>query len=42
MIELPANVKEDLAEATYKDGVVEITLPKTEGAKAKQVTVEVK
>jgi HSP20 family protein len=42
MIELPTDVKADQVKATYKDGVLEITLPKTEGAKAKQVTVEVK
>lgn len=42
MIELPADVKADQVKAAYKDGVLEITLPKTEGAKAKQITVEVK
>ena len=42
MIELPTDVKADQVKAAYKDGVLEITLPKTEGAKAKQVTVEVK
>ena len=42
MIELPTDVKADQVKAAYKDGVLEITLPKTEGAKAKQVTVEIK
>lgn len=42
MIELPSDVKADQVKATYKDGVLEIALPKTEGAKAKQVAVEVK
>ncbi len=42
MIELPADVKADQVKATYKDGVLDMTLPKTENAKAKQVTVEVK
>ena len=42
MIELPTDVKADQVKAAYKDGVLEIALPKTEGAKAKQVTVEVK
>src|SRR3989338_3293964 len=42
MIELQTEVKADQIKATYKDGVLEMTLPKTEGAKAKQITVEVK
>lgn len=42
VIELPTDVKADQVKAMYKDGVVEITLPKTESAKAKQVTVEIK
>lgn len=42
MIELPADVKADQVKATYKDGVLEVSLPKTEGAKAKQVAVEIK
>ena len=41
-IELPTDVKADQVKASYKDGVLEMTLPKTENAKAKQVTVEVK
>jgi len=42
MIELPAEVKTDQIKAAYKDGVLEITLPKSEGARAKQITVEVR
>lgn len=42
MIELPTDIKADQVKANYKDGVLEVTLPKTENAKAKQVTVEVK
>lgn len=42
MIELPAEVKADQVKASYKDGVLEIMLPKAEGAKAKHITVEVK
>ncbi len=41
-IELPTDVKADQVKASYKDGVLEIELPKTEGAKAKQITVEIK
>lgn len=42
IVELPGDVKADQVKAAYKDGVLEITLPKTEGAKTKQVTVDVK
>ena len=42
MIELPVGVKADQVKATYKDGVLEIDLPKAEGAKAKQITIEIK
>lgn len=41
-IELPTDVKAEEVKASYKDGVLEITLPKSEGAKAKQISVEVK
>ncbi len=40
-IDLPAEVKTDGAKATFKDGVLEIRLPKTEEAKRKLVKVEV-
>lgn len=42
LVELPGDVKTDQVKASYKDGVLEINLPKTEGAKTKQVIVEVK
>lgn len=41
VIELPTEVKADQIKAAYKNGVLEINLPKAEGAKAKQVTVEI-
>ncbi len=40
-IELPAEVKAEAAEATFKEGVLNIRLPKTEQAKPKQVKVKV-
>lgn len=40
-IELPAEVKVDAAKATFKNGVLEIRLPKTEAAKKKEVRVPV-
>ena len=39
---LPASVDAQKVNATYKDGVLEIALPKKEGAKPKQVKVEIK
>ena len=42
MIEFPVGVKADQVKATYKDGVLEISLPKSEDAKTKQITVEIK
>jgi len=41
-IELPSEVDSDKVKATYKDGVLNITLPKPESAKPKQIEVEVK
>ena len=41
-VEIPAAVKSEQATATFKDGVLEVRLPKTEEAKRKAVKVEVK
>jgi HSP20 family protein len=40
--ELPTEVKVDAVAASFKDGILEIRLPKTEEGKKKQVKVEVK
>jgi HSP20 family protein len=40
-IELPMEVQTDKATATFKNGVLEIRLPKTERARAKGITVKV-
>lgn len=39
---LPASIDAAKANAIYKDGVLEVTLPKKEGAKPKQTKVEIK
>ncbi len=39
---LRADVKEDAIKATFKNGVLEILLPKTEESKPKKVAVEIK
>jgi HSP20 family protein len=39
-VTLPCNVDEDKIDATYRDGVLNITLPKTEAAKAKRIEVK--
>lgn len=41
-IQLPSDVEADKVKASYKDGVLHITLPKPESAKPKQIDVEVK
>ncbi|MDP3794905.1 MAG: Hsp20/alpha crystallin family protein [bacterium] len=38
---LPADVKGDEADASYRDGVLKITLPKDEKAKSKKIEVKV-
>lgn len=40
-VPLPAEVRADKAKATYRDGVLEVVLPKKEEAKAKEVKVAV-
>ncbi len=39
---LPSSVDAVKVNAVYKDGVLEITLPKKEGAKSKQIKVDIK
>jgi len=41
-VELPVEVESDKVVANYKDGVLELTLPKSEKAKPKQIKVDVK
>jgi len=40
-IPLPVAVKAERAKATYRDGVLRIELPKVEGARSKQISVQV-
>jgi HSP20 family protein len=40
-VNLPARVRADQVKASYKDGVLEIKLPKAEEAKAREVHVDV-
>jgi HSP20 family protein len=42
MIRLPAQVDADKVKATYKDGVLNVTLPKPESMKPKHIDVEIK
>lgn len=37
---LPAEVETDKADATYKDGVLKVTLPKSEASKPKKIEVK--
>jgi HSP20 family protein len=39
-LELPQNVNQDALNATYKNGILEITLPKREESKPKQIKVQ--
>ncbi len=41
-VELPAEVEADKVAANYKDGVLELVLPKSEKARPKQIKVDVK
>ena len=40
-IELPTDVLADKAKATYKDGILELVIPKSEKAKEKEIAIEV-
>lgn len=40
-VELPTEVVADKAKATYKDGILELVIPKSEKAKEKEITIEV-
>jgi HSP20 family protein len=40
-VELPREVHADKVKASFKDGVLEVRMPKTENAKAKEIKVEV-
>ena len=37
---LPTNVEADKISATFKDGVLEVVLPKAESAKARKITIK--
>lgn len=39
--QLPTSVKSDKVKATYKDGVLSITLPKTEEVKPKEIPISI-
>jgi len=39
---LPTTVQQDQVKASYKDGILRITLPKAEEAKPKEIAIEVK
>jgi HSP20 family protein len=40
-VELPSEVKSDQIKASFKDGVLEIRMPKTEEAKKKSVSIKI-
>ena len=41
-VALPVSVKSDAAEAEYENGILRITIPKREEAKAKKVSIKIK
>lgn len=41
-LEFPTEIQTDKVKAAYKDGVLEVLLPKSESSKPKQINVEVK
>lgn len=41
-MQMPIEVQSDKAKASYKDGVLEITFPKSEKARAREIEIEVK
>ncbi len=41
-IEFPVDVDPSKAKAVYKDGILEITIPKSEKAKPKEIEIEIK
>jgi HSP20 family protein len=41
LVRLPKEVKSDKISASYKDGVLKITLPKSEEAKKKEIKIRV-
>lgn len=40
-IRIPGEVKSDTVKAAYRDGVLEVTLPKADSAKVREIEVEV-
>jgi len=40
-VELPKDVHADKVKASFKNGILEVRLPKTEDAKAKEIKVKV-
>ncbi len=42
VLQLPVEVQSDKATASYKDGVLQITFPKSEKAKAREIEIELK
>jgi HSP20 family protein len=41
LIQLPMDVQTDKVRATYRDGVLQITLPKAEALKPREITIDV-